>query len=53
MAERLNVGPAGETAEHFWEKLLSASSILSVEGELKITAEMGGEAEKQSLRKRI
>lgn len=60
MAERLNVGPlervlnrAGETAEHFWEKLLSASSILSVEGELKITPEMGGEAEKQSLCKRI
>lgn len=37
MAERLNVGPlervlnrAGETAQYFWEKLLSASSILSV-----------------------
>lgn len=60
MAERLNVGPlqrginqAGETAEHLWEERLNASSILSVEGELKITPEKGGEAERQSLCKRI
>lgn len=56
-AERTTAGtrlkPSRWDRRAFLEKLLSTFSILSIEGKLKITAEMGGEVEKQSLCQRI